>query len=167
MILAKKEFEVFYSEVETYLKELYKKYSSEINTSEMDGIKVANYISDRMYKELLKEYGCRASYYINMYVSNMLNFGRDCYTTAENISLSIYYEPKESVEKNTFRFIDHNFWDVGKKVKELNKLYNLGMCVDEIDSLMMYTAGLYKINNYSIRLSKDNKTIKIRVLKAR
>lgn len=167
IMLKKKEFDVFYNEVEAYLKGLYEKYSSEINVEKTNTLKAETYISDAMYKELLKEYGCRASYYIGMYVDSMLNHGTDCYTATKNIALSMYYEPKETIDNNTFRFIDKGFWDVAKIVKQLNKLYNLGMNVDEIDNLMMYIPKIYKINNYSIRLLKDNKTVKIKVLKAR
>ena len=50
-MLKKKEFDVFYNEVESYLKGLYEKYSSEINVEKTNTLKAETYISDAMYSQ--------------------------------------------------------------------------------------------------------------------
>lgn len=167
MEFKKQDYGIFENEVINFLNKIYVKYSNDIdiNTIGRDGVE--KYIFNKVYDDFLDEYSCHLSQHIKQYVSNMLDFKQDNYMVGKDIASLIYYGVKEKIKNNTIIFIDHDFWSTKRIIRRLNKLYNLGMNTNNILDLILYNPGLYQINNYAIRLSKDNKTIKIRFLKAR
>lgn len=152
---------------------LWVRYTAYFNMNKKAKDKIANgdkkelqKLLGKVYNEIKEEYGIIDSSYLENYLFQIAKYGRGGSYFNKMILDLLNVSDKLRIEKNTIRFIDKNFWDVPLILRAINQLYKLNIELIPLWREYRFCQPSYiKLGKISIRLYKDNKTVKIIKLK--
>lgn len=116
-----------------------------------------------VYNKVKEKYGIVDSSYLEKCLYYMCKIDNRAKDYAEKMAREIYNISNQlTIKDNTIKFIDKNFDDTNLILKAINELYELNI---NLDNIIFKNPQYKKLNKISIRLYKDNKTVKITKLK--